>query len=77
MTRNNQTLELTSPFIDIELNAVPEHWKAIIALWMTFWAVAAIGLLYLYAFVLPEVWGFESVVLLGIGFIALTVSANG
>jgi len=65
---------LESPFVELTFDGRPDHWKAIFAAWLAFWAVVVVGLYYLYAVVFANVVGFETALLVGVAMLVTTVS---
>lgn len=72
--RMSKTYTLSSPFIEFEWTGKPDHWQAIVVSWYMLWTTVIVGILYLVAVVLPDVWSTETVVL---GLLTLLMLGQG
>lgn len=78
MTEMVENVSLTSPFVTVHL-AGPmsrRRFRAYLAGWVVFWFAVVASLIYAYAVPFAAWVGFETALLVGVAFIALTVGAD-
>lgn len=62
---------LESPFIDVTFYGKPDYWQYIKYAWITSMLSVMALYVYLYAIVMPDVFGFQAALLAGIAFLTL------
>jgi hypothetical protein len=70
------TYELNSPFINLEFNSSFKTFVVAAVAWMVLWFAVCAGLIYAFAVVVPQMFGFQTTLLGGLAFLILTEMAQ-
>lgn len=66
-------VHLRSPMVNVTTTVESRwQWLSAVIAWIVFWTFFFLCLVYLYAFEIPKVIGFETTALVGLGIIVLT-----